>query len=68
MVHATKYSLLLAIYSNILMMSAAILDFGVLEMSYDQINVRNGFPMLNLVKNEFFDHSGSSKIKNFENV
>ena len=53
MVHATKYSLLLAIYSYLLMMSAAILDFGVLEMSYDQINVRNGFPMLNLVKNEF---------------
>ena len=32
---------------------SAILDFGVLEMSYDQINVRNGFLMFKLVENEF---------------
>ena len=32
---------------------SAILDFGALEMRYDQINYRNGFLMLKLVKNEF---------------
>ena len=32
---------------------SAILDFRVLEMSYDQINVRNGFLMFKLVENEF---------------
>ena len=32
---------------------SAILDFGVLEMSYDQINVRNGFLVFKLVKTDF---------------
>ena len=51
--HAPKDSLLEAIFSYFWLNMSTILDFGALEMRYDQINVRNGFLMLKLVKNEF---------------
>ena len=46
----------------------AILDLDRMEISYAEINVRNEFPMLKLVENNFFNHPHSSKNKNFENV
>ena len=42
---------------------SAILDFGVLEMSYDQINVRNGFLVFKLVKTDFLITLIAKKIR-----
>ena len=51
--HALTDSLLEAIFSYFWLNMSTILDFGALEMRYDQINVRNGFLMLKLVKYDY---------------
>ena len=51
--HAPKYSLRQAIFLYFWLNLSDILDFGALEMGYDQISIRNGFLMFKLVENEF---------------